>query len=201
MIPEDDIGGLLLAMDLEHPAPAVTSAQSVLAVVNLLSLHEVEEVVVVDEQDRERPIATVTRSDVVDVYNRAVASADETFLAGGRTRRRRPGVRGPDRGRRHPAGAAAQGRALLECAPEADSGLGEPGMHRIALTIPDGTRSRAATRPRPSTGSRGGVMLVEWRRWRQCRGCAAVRPLVGRLVHGSPRERSRNRVAGAGRGA
>ncbi len=81
LIPEHDMDGLLLALDLEHPAPSVTRGQSILTVVNLLSHHKVEEVVVVDEQDRERPIATITRGDVVDVYNRAVSSADEALLA------------------------------------------------------------------------------------------------------------------------
>ena len=51
--------------------------------VNLLSHHEVEEVVVVDENDRERPVATITRGDVVDVYNRAVATAEGAFLTEG----------------------------------------------------------------------------------------------------------------------
>lgn len=83
LIPDSNIEGLLLAVDLEHPAPSVTPGQSVLTVVNLLSHHEVEEVVVVAEEDRERPIGTVTRGDVVDVYNRAVASAGQTFLSDG----------------------------------------------------------------------------------------------------------------------
>jgi CIC family chloride channel protein len=81
MIPESDMGGLLLAMDLEHTAPCVTADQSMLTVVNLLSHYDVQEVVVVEGEDRDRPVATVTRGDVVDVYNRAVATADETFDA------------------------------------------------------------------------------------------------------------------------
>jgi len=76
MIPEHGVDALLVAMDLEHPAPTVTPDQSVLTVVNLLSRHEVDEVVVIDQDDGTRPVATISRGDVVDVYNRAVTSVD-----------------------------------------------------------------------------------------------------------------------------
>lgn len=77
LIPEHGVDALLVAVDLEHPAPAITPSHSVLTVVNLLSVHGVAEVVVVDEEEGLHPIATVTRGDIIDAYNRAVTSVGE----------------------------------------------------------------------------------------------------------------------------
>ena len=80
MIPERDVNELLIAEDMQHPAPVVTPEQTVLAVVNLFATREAEEVVVVDEKDPETPIAVLSRGDVLEAYNRQVASSGAATL-------------------------------------------------------------------------------------------------------------------------
>ncbi|MFV1959493.1 MAG: CBS domain-containing protein, partial [Planctomycetota bacterium] len=80
MIPEHDVDPLLVAGDMMHPATTVHADQSVLTVVNLFATEHAEEVVVTDPKDQDRPIATLTRADVLEAYSLQVARTTEETI-------------------------------------------------------------------------------------------------------------------------
>lgn len=70
LIPDHDSDSLLIAFDMQHPVEAVTARQSILAVVNLMAQVHCDTVVVVEAGESRRPVASLTRADVIEAYNR-----------------------------------------------------------------------------------------------------------------------------------
>jgi CIC family chloride channel protein len=76
LIPEHDVDSLLIADDMQRPATTVTPHESILAVVNLMAQTPCDTVVVLEGGESRRPTATLSRSDVIEAYNRQITVED-----------------------------------------------------------------------------------------------------------------------------
>jgi CIC family chloride channel protein len=69
VIREPGFDAIIIAADLETPAATLTPSDSLLMAINRMVATKNDELVVVDEQDHERIVGTVSRSDVIAAYD------------------------------------------------------------------------------------------------------------------------------------
>jgi CIC family chloride channel protein len=74
IIGETGLDDLVLAQDIEGPATTVTPADSLLTAMRRMIVSHSDELVVVDEHDPRKVVGTLSRADIVAVYDRSMTS-------------------------------------------------------------------------------------------------------------------------------
>jgi len=67
-----EVGPLIVASEMAHPALTVTAEESLLSAVKKLVGERLEELIVVDSQDQQRVVATMSRNDLITAYNHEI---------------------------------------------------------------------------------------------------------------------------------
>ncbi len=82
LITETAMSNLVIAGDLEVAAATVTPGETVLAAINTMVRAGRGTVVVVDPDDDRKPVATLSRGDIITAYNQAVAESGAPIISG-----------------------------------------------------------------------------------------------------------------------
>lgn len=72
LVSDTQIANLVIAADIARPVSRITESESLLSAVNLMAKADVRALVVVEQDDAEKPIATLSHADIFEAYRRHI---------------------------------------------------------------------------------------------------------------------------------